>query len=55
MDECMEQFKMLSTDEQKKIRDEIKQQFYKFMPNEKTRIFTYMNSNKNKQHGELEQ
>jgi hypothetical protein len=46
MDGCMEQFKALSADEQKKIRDEIKQPFYKILPNEKVRIFTYMNFNK---------
>ena len=46
MDDCMEQFKALSADEQKKIRDEIKQPFYKILPSEKVRIFTYMNFNK---------
>lgn len=55
IDECMEQFKMLSVDAQKKIRDEIKkQQFYKFMPNEKARIFTYMNLKKQKENVKFE-
>lgn len=44
---CMEEFKILSSAEQKQIRDEIKQQqLFKFMPDEETRIFTYMNMRK---------
>lgn len=46
IDECMKQFKALSADEQNKIRNEIKQPLYTCMPNEKTRIFTYMNIKK---------
>lgn len=44
---CMETFNGLPAEEQKKIRAEIKkQQFFKFMPDETARIFTYMTMNK---------
>jgi hypothetical protein len=40
---CMEQFRSLPADEQKKILDDIKKQPYsKFLPDDEARIFTYM-------------
>ena len=43
----METFNALPADEQKKIRVQIKKQpFYKLMPDEEARIFTYMTMTK---------
>lgn len=44
---CMEQFRSLPVDEQKKILDDIKKQpFAKFLPDDEARIFTYMATRK---------
>lgn len=54
IDACMEQFNAISVDEQKAILNDIKTQpLFKFLPNDETRIFTYM-MNRNKKSIESE-
>lgn len=44
---CLQEFKSLTEDEQNRIHEDIKKQsFFKFLPDEETKIFTYMGMRK---------